>query len=331
MQFEILNHEFVCSSLPTAMCHASTVLPVCENLVLCAWFGGTAEGEKDVNIWVNRRENGTWGTPVCISAGSEAHWNPVLQQVTDRVIRLYFKYGPVIAHWQTYFCESADGGKTWDQPRELVPGDVSGGRGPVRNKILKTQSGKMLAPGSTELCEWLAFVDVSEDDGTTWKRSASIPAVGLRVNAEKGETEEMYSRRGVIQPSLWEAPAGQIHMLLRSTEGFVCRSDSADDGEHWSDAVPTALPNNNSGLDLAQLPDGTLALVCNPVGENWGARTPISLFLSKDGNHFEKIMDLDTGAGEFSYPAVVCRNRELFITYTRKRENIAYWHMKISE
>ena len=41
MNYEILRREMICSRLPTAMCHASTVLPLPDGTVLSAWFGGS--------------------------------------------------------------------------------------------------------------------------------------------------------------------------------------------------------------------------------------------------------------------------------------------------
>ena len=55
MNYEILRREMICSRLPTAMCHASTVLPLPDGTVLSAWFGGSYEGEGDTSIWTARR------------------------------------------------------------------------------------------------------------------------------------------------------------------------------------------------------------------------------------------------------------------------------------
>ncbi|MHB8277067.1 MAG: exo-alpha-sialidase [Candidatus Humimicrobiaceae bacterium] len=71
-------------------------------------------------------------------------------------------------------------------------------------------------------------------------------------------------------------------MLLRSTEGCIYRSDSTDGGRTWTDAYPTELPNNNSGIDIVKMENGTLVLVYNPVGINWGPRTPVALTASFD-------------------------------------------------
>ena len=63
---------------------------------------------------------------------------------------------------------------------------------------------------------------------------------------------------------------------------MIYRSDSKDGGNTWTEAYATELPNNNSGIDMIRSEDGKLFLVYNPVGVNWGDRTPISLAVSKD-------------------------------------------------
>ena len=92
------------------------------------------------------------------------------------------------------------------------------------------------------------------------------------------------------------------------------------------------LPNNNSGLDVARTEEGLLALVCNPV-PGWGRpRTPLSVLLSSDnGNTWTHRLDLETAEGEYSYPAVIATPRGLAITYTWKRERIAFWHGSVEQ
>jgi len=61
-------------------------------------------------------------------------------------------------------------------------------------------------------------------------------------------------------------------MLTRSNAGSIYRSDSQDNGQIWSPAYPTELPNNNSGIDLVRLDDSSLILAYNP--KKLGARDP---------------------------------------------------------
>ena len=317
--------------LPTASGHASTIALVGED-VLMAWFGGTREGEPDVDIYGTRRVNGRWETPrpLAREAGMP-HWNPVLF-AEGRRVDLFYKAGHTIPGWQTRRLRSEDGGRTWTAPTELVPGDV-GGRGPVRNKPLRLRSGRVLAPASIETPErWDAFVDISEDGGETFRASPFVPL--WRSGGEKPETDgpEPYEvkGKGVIQPTLWQSADGCVHMLLRSTEGFILRSDSPDEGESWRPAYSTGLANNNSGIDLTRLEDGRIFLVMNPVSGNWAARTPLALLVSADGGEsFRPVMNLEMDPGEYSYPAVLSRGRTLYISYTWRRQKMAFWQIEL--
>ena len=314
-------------------CHASTLTVLQDGNVLSAWFGGTQEGAVDVAIWGAVREKGFWSEPFRI-ADEEGlpHWNPVLFTRGGKVY-LFYKVGHKISEWYTRLTVSEDNGKTWSEPVELVKGD-RGGRGPVKNKILVLSDGAWVAPASTEKGIWKAFVDISHDEGRTWTRSDDICIDFKRHNPANADdmllSEQSFLERGVIQPTLWESEPGKVHMLLRSTEGFIFRSDSDDYGKNWSEAYPTALPNNNSGIDLVKLNNGVLYLVYNPVGKNWGPRTPLVMSASYDnGITWEERLVLEDGPGEFSYPAVISDGEDILLTYTWKRENIAFWRISV--
>lgn len=312
---------------PTPSCHASTVLPLENGDVLAAWFGGTAESKDDVDIWVARRTAGAWLPAQRISADRQVpHWNPVLFRKENGEVILFFKVGKKIAYWQTYFVLSADGGKTWTTPRELVAGDESGGRGPVKNKPIRLSDGTVLAPASSEQPDWLAFMDVSRDDCVTWEKQPIIPVRKL----VGGKPVPM------IQPTLWESAPGKVHALLRTSRGHAYRSDSDDYGKTWCKAYPTTIKNPNSGLDVTCLDDGTLILISNPSARNWGVRAPLTLMASADnGETWTEILTLEKRQkgknDEYSYPAIVCEGNKLYMTYTWQRRKIAYWEVTLEQ
>lgn len=300
---------------PFLACHASSLIELPGGGFLVVWFGGTRESADDVAIWsAVRRGAGGWSGPRLVAKVEEsAHWNPVIFRAADGPVHLWFKVGPKIPEWRTYTAVSYDDGETWSMPVELVAGDT-GGRGPVKNKPIALADGVWLAGASLETStHWDAFAERSENKGVTWQ---ATPLIALDRSRCAG--------KGVIQPTLWESGPGQVHMLLRSTCGRICRSDSADGGRSWSEIIPTDLPNNNSGLDVARLSDGRLALICNPVEKR--ARTPLSLLFSADNGHsWPERMDLETEPGEYSYPAIIAtRDGALAITYTWRRERIAW-------
>ena len=317
----IIANEFVLPLREGLECHASHFLPLGNGEIFCVYFYGSKEGQNDVRIYGSRRSpNGVWSDPVPLTEEDGVpHWNPVLYRRQDGAVVLFYKVGKPIADWYTRCKISTDGCRTWSESFEMVEGDVSGGRGPARNKVIDLRSGAVLAPGSTEKGEWKCFFDRSEDGGHTWRRSEDI-----RLPEAILAKYESTRKKGIIQPTLWETDAG-VHALLRSTEGEIYRTDSAD-GTVWCTPYPTGMPNNNSGIDVAVLPDGRLILACNPVSENWGSRTPISLFESRDnGRTFTLLTHLTTMQGEYSYPALRFDDGFLHVTYTWNRKTVQYF------
>lgn len=322
---------------PFASCHASHLTLLPNGDVLAAWFAGSEEGADDISIWGARRQNGIWTEPVQL-ADEEGlpHWNPVFHKKADGEIVLFYKVGRLLKEWYTKVKTSNDGGLSWSAPVELVAGD-RGGRGPVRNKVIVLSDGAWLAPASTEDGIWQSFADRSEDEGRTWTRSGNIRIEGLDYDNIREVTDssipvskQSFIGRGVIQPTLWESEPGKVHMLLRSTEGLIYRSDSSDGGRSWCGAYPTSLPNNNSGIDVVKLDSGALVLVCNPVGENWGPRSPLVLLASEDnGLTWGSEFVLENEEGEFSYPAVIAEGNTLYITYTWRRQSIAFRQISV--
>lgn len=324
--------EMVCNPLPTANAHASTVLPLPDGTVIAAWFGGTKEGKGDVDIWYAQRDANGWGKPQKISyAAKIPHWNPVLFLRENGEICLFFKVGKKIPSWRTFVSVSADNGKTFCKPYELIAGDRSGGRGPVKNKCIRLSDGRVLAPFSTENRGWNCFVDISFDDGVTWRKTPKIKTEREApiLNSLNNHTT---NKIPMIQPTLWESEPGKVHMLTRTPVGRIYRSDSEDYGESWCEAYATELPNNNSGIDLVKTPDGSLYLLSNPVEENWGERSPLTLQKSVDnGATWETVLTLEEEKkdSEFAYPAIEYLDGCLHITYTYERLNVAYWKIEL--
>ena len=358
--------QLICKTLPTPMCHGSCLTALPNGSLLCVWFGGSREGAADTEIYFSvgrprytavkekKQDSGRehihdgrvqetlevscdWTEPVCITNMPEACWNPVLLVQHEHVL-LFFKTGNKIADWKTMVMLSRTDPVYWGHPRPLVPGDATGGRGPVRTKPVILPSGRICAGGSIERGDWQCFCDYSDNYGITWNRTALMGLNLLALNLpETGESatdnlpdpvlpplsSQSFNGRGVIQPVIWQEK-GRLHMYMRSTEGYIYSSISDDEGKHWTDPQPTELYNNNSGFDVIRTPGGRLFMACNPVRGNWGARTPLALFMGReDGSRWEMFLRLEKGRGEFSYPSLTYTFSGLWVSYTYNRENIA--------
>jgi len=316
----VVTREFVQAESPTAGVHASTIVEAPDGSLLVAWFGGTREGHDDVEIWFSRKPaGGGWSKalPVTDTPGMPA-WNPVLFRDGGRTW-LFYKVGPSPREWVGAYRISADGGRSWGAAAYLPAGLL----GPIRTKPIRLAGGVWLAGTSVEAGyrgdtpadapwrSWTVWVERSVDGGETWSRHGPISVPG-----------EPY---GVIQPTLWETPAGGVRMLMRSTEriGRIATSSSNDGGLTWTPARATALPNPNAGIDAVRLRDGRLVLVYN---HTLRGRDAIHLAVSPDdGETWGEPFVLEDGQGEFSYPAVIeAADGRVHVTYTWRRTHIRH-------
>ncbi len=303
----VLVDEFIYDEASFPSCHASTIEHTPTGLV-AAWFGGTDEGEPDVGIWVARHDGRRWSAPVEVANGVQSAeqrypcWNPVLFQMPDGPLSLYYKVGPNPRVWWGMVIESTDGGKTWSEPRRLPDGIL----GPIKNKPVLVK-GNLISPSSTEHDGWHVHIERSADGGKTWTKTEPL--------AEKDEF-------GVIQPTFLVHPRGQLQILCRSRQRKIVESWSFDGGETWSRLAATVLPNPNSGIDAVTLNDGRFLLVYNHTPRGRGL---LNVAMSSDGRQWQAGAVLESERGEFSYPAVIATPDGLaHITYTWKREKIKH-------
>ena len=289
-------------------CHASTITETGEGL-LAAWFGGTAEKNPDVGIWISRFVNGKWSVPVEVADGIQHKskrypcWNPVLHN-TGKELLLFYKVGPSPSEWWGELITSNDNGNTWSRSYRL-PEDIIG---PVKNKPVMLKNGELLCPSSTEHDGWRVHMEFTSDNGKTWERT---PPLNEKII-------------GAIQPALLTYPSGMIQMLCRSRQSQILTSWSKDNGRRWSELVPFGLPNPSSGIDAVTLKDGRQLLVYNHLTSG---RYILNVAISEDGTSWKAaaLLENDQKGSEFSYPAVIQTNDGLVhITYTWKRKLIKH-------
>jgi predicted neuraminidase len=305
----VLVREFLYETAPFPECHASTIVETPAGMV-AAWFGGTEEKHRDVGIWVARLVNGKWTAPVEAANGvinttkRYPTWNPVLHQIKDGPLLLFYKVGPTPSTWWGEVKRSKDNGVTWSDA-ERLPDPIIG---PIKNKAITLKDGTILSGCSTEDHGWRLHFERSTDGGRTWKSTGPINEGKLL---------------GVIQPTLLTYPDGRIQALNRNRgKNKIYETWSNDDGKTWSKLEPTMLPNNNSGIDGVTLSDGRQLLVYNHTTTG---RSPLNVAVSKDGKVWEAAVVLETEKGEFSYPAVVqAADGKVHITYTWNRKKICH-------
>jgi predicted neuraminidase len=183
----------------------------------------------------------------------------------------------------------------------------------TRIQPLRLNNGRILLPLYSDRYS-LSLIAISDDDGTTWH--AGLPIVG----------------RGNVQPALVQNKNGHIVAYMRDNGSQPSRvqvSESGDNGETWTAASKTDIPNTAS-VELKVLQDGRWAFVGNDIDDG---RYQFSLYLSDDEGKTWKwkkpIESVPKGNGSFSYPCLLqTRDGLLHISYSysidKKGESIKY-------
>jgi hypothetical protein len=317
--------------------HASSIVECPNGDLLACWFHGSGERTADdVLIQGSRLKKGT------------KNWEPVL--FIDKNERLWLFWIAVLAHgWEQSLLRyrisdlyQTDGPPSWswqdvillkpgpEFARAVEEGFKQWGReglwagyAPDYTSLIitaakdsvKRQTGWMtrihpcVLPGGRILLPLysdgycLGLVAISDDIGKHWR--ASRPMVGMGLN----------------QPTIVRKKDGTLYAYMRDegpTPGRVLLSTSKDDGESWTYARATDIPNPSSSLEVIAVREGNWLMVFNDSGEG---RHNLSVALSDDEGQtwkWKKPLAL-AGKGEksFSYPSVLQSSDGLLhVTYS---------------
>ena len=352
----IVEDEFLYTKASFPECHSATIAETTNGDLVATYFGGTKERNPDVCIWTSRKPKGSteWQAPQLVAdgvfkTGSEeaqlaglsgidstttaadkgpildknirkhpkgyqrkACWNPVIYQVPGGELQIYFKIGSSVSDWTGWAIRSKDGGKTWSK-REPLP---TGFLGPIKNKPLLS-NGRLIAPTSIEKGGWRLYFEYSDDMGKTWQRTDY-------VQADEGVL--------CIQPAILQLADGRLAAVARTRSEQVAITYSSDNGTTWSKVKLIDTPNNNSGLDAVTLANGQHVMICNEkpiphgIKNGKGARTPLSLMRSADGEHWSHWMTLeDSPISQYSYPSIIqTSDGHIHCIYTWRRQRIKH-------
>lgn len=333
----VVSDEFVYLTAPFPQCHAATIAQTKGGDLLTSFFGGAYEGSPDVCIYTSRMAQGSteWSAPTMVADGvvndtlRKACYNPVLYQIPDGDLLLFYKVGSRVSDWTGYLIRSSDDGHTWSAPTTFKEGLL----GAIKNKPEMIE-GRIVAPSSTEVGGWKLHVEYSDDKGQTWYRGESIEAANAIMSQHdnsEGEVPQTNDKISSIQPTILRLSDGRLQMLARTRNYNIATTFSSDNGTTWSRLeLMDNLPNNNSGIDAVTLRDGRHLLVYNnvptPRGAGKGARTPLNVAISDNGTDWRMVATLeDSPIGQYSYPSVIESSDGLVhIVYTWRRERIKH-------
>ena len=149
-------------------------------------------------------------------------------------------------------------------------------------------NGKILLPLYSDGFN-LSITAISNDNGNTWQ--CSLPIVG----------------KGNIQPSFIQRNDKTIVAFMRDSgdePGRIMMAESSDEGNSWSFAKDTGLPNPGASVEVIKLNSGNWLLIYNDVEDG---RYRLAAALSDDeGSSWKWKKNLENSKkGSYAYPSVV--------------------------
>lgn len=233
---------------------------------------------------------------------------------------------------QSYISKSYDNGKTF-----TVPFSIPGGANGVHIKqAFKSSNGRWIMPFSwCELTgeEWAAptlgnpinnaiiagekakhtVIPTSYDGmrahmkNNAWGYNNHYQYVGVLISDDKGESYRMSGKLGgevrwSWEPAIVQLSDGTLVIYYRAQhDGFTWESRSYDNGETWTKAVRTDIPNPSTKVRLYKDKKGYIYLIHNPDSK---IRNPLSLWVSMDDmKTWEIKIDLVNSPGmNINYP-----------------------------
>ena len=341
----ILKDEFLYETAPFASPHAATIVETRSGDLVSAYFGGTYERNPDCCIWVNIKKKGQkdWSAPILAADGmvdgeKTACWNPVLTEMPNGELWLFYKVGKSVADWTGWLAKSKNGGRTWSKGEKLPDGFL----GPIKNKPLLLNN-KLICGSSTENNGWRFHVEIYDLKTKKWQYVGPVESTrayrtDMLPTSEESDIPVEGTKRPIdcIQPSFLQLIDGRLQVLMRTRNGKIATSYSSDEGQTWEPVTLTDVPNNQSGTDAVTLRDGRHVLIYNNFetlpGTKKGPRTPLSLAVSEDdGKTWRHVLTLeDSPVGQYSYPSIIeGRDGTLHMVYTWRRKRVAYKQVKL--
>ncbi len=271
----------------------------------------------------------------------KACWNPVLFQMPNGEIWLFFKIGKNVKDWTGWLCKSTDGGRTWSEKEPLPQGFL----GPIKNKP-ELIDGKLICPSSTENDGWKLHFETYDIASGRW----TMQHPQNRDDILCIQPAILRHDNNVLQAVARTRPTNAQRKGEDNTRGKVATCWSNDGGKTWGETSLIDVPNNQSGLDAVTLTrpvnmkvgGKTLkgvryVLVYNDFGTlpgtGKGPRTPLSLAVSADGVTWHHFVTLeDSPISQYSYPAIIQgKDGSLHTVYTWRRQRMAYKKIRLEK
>lgn len=307
----------------------------------CQWQS-SAKNEDSSDTWVaysvSSDDGATWSEPMVLAPSidngycSSGGW-----YVNDDTIVAYINQWPDSVSPRggyTYYTQSTDG-VNWTAPAPVLMKDGSVLNGIFEQDPHILDSGRIVSAAHFQNGLFVNPVYTDDESGITgWVKAeyTNMPQSGSATTSRE------------MEPSMFVNEDGNLVMIFRDQNSTykVLASVSADQGESWSDAVLTNMPDSRQKQSAGNLPDGTAYIVGCPVNNK--LRLPLAITLSTDGKTFDEAYVIGLGSEDpetimysgtakrrgYHYPKSVVIGDYLYVSYAKNKEIVEYVRIPLS-
>lgn len=188
-------------------------------------------------------------------------------------------------------CENPDD----ENPVFSEPKFISSGF--LRNKPLALRSGKVMLFNYRQTTDRYAFTIKSGD----------------RLISKLGPKK---IRTCFDEAMAYQKEDGSIRLMARNCLGEIAETTSVDEGETWSEAKLSGIPNPDTRFYVSRTPSGKVLLINNDVRAH---RINMTAYLSDDDGKTWKYKALIDPRNEVSYPDADFVGEDIYTIYDRER------------
>ena len=254
--------------------HASSLVSLSNNDLLCAWFGGRLEGASDCCIWLCRYESSTKSWQVqsvrVTDDMQQSQQNPVLfvDPRNEHHVFLYYTSCALADRWgykdttsRVKQCESFDSGRTWTMPSEFPYIPKTGGLW-IRAPIHKVTDTQWLFPAYRHAGSYqMSVVLQTEDGGKTWTLASELFETMGRVQMCIVPMSNN-DASGIAPPTLCAFFRSRFADRIYQSIGTLDDLSIHKNMYEWGIIRASSLPNNNSGIAVLRMHSCRFLLVC---------------------------------------------------------------------
>ncbi len=304
----------------------------------CMWQS-SAKDEDAEDTWVAyaRSDDGglTWSAPMVLAATlDEGYRSSGGWIATDDVLTGFLNCWPKGLSPKggyTQYVQSTDG-ITWSAPADVTMKDGSRLDAIFEQDPHKVSGGRIVNAAHFQPGLKVYPIYTDEPTGTTgWVKADFTPTPNGDQSRE-------------LEPSLYQKPDGTLVMIFRDQNStyYKMGAESTDNGETWSKAVKTNMPDARTKQSAGNLPDGTAFFAGNPVTNK--TRIPLVITLSSDGTLFDRAYLLREGGptmpalrydgsakrAGYHYPKSMVAGDYLYVAYALNKEDVQVTRVPLS-